>query len=193
MAGPALASLKPKGNGGPMDIEAMYDQAMQDLEAGQNEAAQRGLAQVLQADPKHEQAWQALALIVPDMDQAIECLNRVLELNPHNRQALNYLGLAREMARRGAAQDPLPAPASAIGPPAGETDGLPRLGTFLLDAKFITPSQLESALAAQLAAASAGMPQRLGEILVEQRAISAAQLGFVVRDQRQRIRDLFWE
>jgi tetratricopeptide (TPR) repeat protein len=176
-----------------MDTETLYDQAMQDVEAGQNEAAQRRLAQVLQADPKHEQAWQALALIVPDMDQAIECLNRVLELNPHNAQALNYLGLAREVKRRGGAQDPLPAPASAIGPAAGEADGLPRLGSFLLEANFITSAQLEAALAAQLAAASAGKPQRLGEILVEQGAISAAQLGFVVRDQRQRLSDLFWD
>jgi len=176
-----------------MDIEALYDQAMQDIEAGQNEAAQRRLAQVLQADPKHEQAWQALALIVPEIVRAIECLNRVLELSPHNRQALNYLELAREIMRRGAAPDRLPAPVPTIGPAAAAADGLPRLGSLLLEAKFITPAQLEAALAAQLAAASAGKPQRLGEILVEQRAISAAQLGFVVRDQRQRLNDLFWE
>jgi tetratricopeptide (TPR) repeat protein len=176
-----------------MDIEAMYDQAMQDIEAGHNAAAQRRLAQVLQADPEHEEAWQALALIVPDMDQAIECLNRVLELNPHNTEALNYLTLAREIKRRGAADDPLLTTATSIGPTAGEADGLPRLGRLLLEAKFITPAQLEAALAAQLAAASAGKPQRLGELLVEKGAISPAQLGFVVRDQRQRLSEIFWD
>jgi tetratricopeptide (TPR) repeat protein len=176
-----------------MDIDGLYEQAMADIEAGRIEDAQRRLAQVLQANPRHEQAWQALGLIVPEMDQAIECLSRVLELNPHNVQATNYLGLAREIKRRDEAPEAFDAPSFNAGSGGNDIDRLPRLGNFLLDAKFITSAQLDSALAAQLTAASAGKPQRLGEILVEQGAISAAQLGFVVRSQRQRFNNLFWE
>jgi hypothetical protein len=108
-------------------------------------------------------------------------------------QAISYLGLAREVKRRSEEPEAVEAPGFTAGPGGNDIDRLPRLGNFLLEAKFITPAQLEAALAAQLAAASAGKPQRLGEILVEQGSINAAQLGFVVRGQRKRWDSLFWD
>ena len=173
-----------------MDPDALYRQARADIDAGRHENAQRLLAHVVLANPQHEQAWLALGLIVPEMDQAIECLNRVLALNPHNAEALKYLDLARKEKRR---DEALPASESTAQPGGDEAGRLPRLGSFLVKAQFVSPAQLEAALAVQREAASAGNPPRLGEILVEQGVITVAQLDIAVREQQQRFNSLFWD
>ena len=173
-----------------MDPESLYRQARADIDAGRHENAQRLLAHVVLANPRHEQAWLSLALIVPEMDQAIDCLNRVLALNPHNAEALKYLELARAEKQRDDAFG-MPAPVSK---PAGkDASGFPPLGKFLIDANYASPAQIEKALAAQRQAASTGHPQRLGEILVEQGVITLAQLDQAIREQKQRFHSLFWD
>jgi tetratricopeptide (TPR) repeat protein len=188
-----------------MDVEALFVQATNEIQAGRHDVAQGLLSQVLQADPRHEQAWLTLALVVPNMDQAIDCLNRVLALNPQNAEALNYLELAHEEQRRdrqaemeastpgparGFDEDVPAAPASREKQPVGH---LPRLGRYLLEARVVTVTQIEAALAVQRKAASAGKPKRLGEILVEQRIITLKELDAAVREQFQRFNSLFWD
>jgi tetratricopeptide (TPR) repeat protein len=173
-----------------MDPDDLYRRAQADIEAGRHEDAQRRLAHVVLTNPRHEQAWLALALIVPEMDQAIDCLNRVLALNPHNAEALKYLDLAREEKRR---DETFPGPASSAQPGGDEPGRLPRLGSFLVKAQLVSAEQLEAALAVQRDAASAGRPQRLGEILVEQGVITTAQLDSAVREQQGRFNSLFWD
>ena len=188
-----------------MDAEALYLRAMNDIQAGQHESAQRLLAQVLQADPRHEQAWLALALVVPQMDQAIECLNRVLALNPQNSEALNYLKLAHEEQRRdrqAEAEASTPAEVE-VSDEVGRTaparreehavSRLPRLGRYLLEARVVTVGQIEAALALQRKAAASGKPKRLGEVLVEQGTITVKELDAAVREQSQRFNSLFWD
>ena len=171
------------------ELEDMYQQARVDIEAGRHEHAQRLLAHVVLKDPRHEQAWLALALIVPEMDQAIDCLNRVLALNPTNPDALKYLDLARAEKRR---DEAFAAPAPAV-PPADTPPQFPRLGRFLIDSNFASPDQIDHALAIQREAASTGSPRQLGEILIEQGVITTAQLDSVIRAQQQRFNSLFWD
>ena len=173
-----------------MDAEAMYAQAMSDITAGRHEDAQRLLNEVVKKNPNHEQAWLGLALIVPDMDQAIECLNRVLELNPANAEAFEYLNMARQEKKR----DQLAQAAAPSSGTQGDADvhtGLPRLGNYLLEARLVTPVQLASALAAQRKADAAGQSKRLGQILIDQRAITAKQLEEAVRKQIQQFNTWF--
>ena len=172
------------------DSDALYRQARADIDAGRHESAQRLLAHVVLANPRHEDAWLALAMIVPEMDQAIECLNRVLALNPHNAEAVKYLEMARQEKRR---DEGFPGPESSAQPGGDEVGRLPRLGSFLVKAQLVSPAQLEAALAAQREAVSAGNQQRLGEILVEQGVITIAQLDLAVREQQQRFNSLFWD
>jgi tetratricopeptide (TPR) repeat protein len=173
-----------------MDSDALYRQAKSDIEAGRHEDAQRLLAHVVLANPRHEQAWLALALIVPEMDQAIDCLNRVLALNPLNVDALKYLALARKEKRR---DEAFAVPTSSAEPGGDEAGRLPRLGSFLVKAQLVSPAQLKDALAAQRKAAFAGKTPRLGEILVEQGVITAGQLEIAVRQQQKRFNSLFWD
>lgn len=173
-----------------MDSDALYREAQADIEAGRHEDAQRLLAHVVLANPRHEQAWLALALIVPEMDQAIECLNRVLALNPLNADASKYLDLARQEKQR---DEALAAPESSAQPGGDEPGRLPRIGSFLVKGHLVSPSQLEAALAAQREAASAGNPQRLGEILVVQGVITTEQLEIALREQQKRFNSLFWD
>jgi tetratricopeptide (TPR) repeat protein len=188
-----------------MDTDELYLQAKKDILGGRHEEAQRLLSKVLKANPRHEQAWLALALIVPKMDQAIHCLNCVLALNPQNSEALKYLELAREEKRRDEAAEAQHAVTPAAEEAADEdaprlpvarardTGRLPRLGRYLREAGVVTVAQLEAGLAAQREAAAAGQPKRLGEILVEQGVITPRELEAAVREQFQRFNSLFWD
>jgi tetratricopeptide (TPR) repeat protein len=188
-----------------MDIDALYAEAMADIDAGRHDEAQRLLAQVLVANPRHEQAWLALGLVVPEMDRAIECLNRVLVLNPHNAEAKKYLALAQDMKHRDQALE-----AGALGQSdaAEETSwdetttdesdesaggGLPNLGKLLLESGALTLPELQAALELQRKLNAKGKPQRLGELLVDRRIITQDQLNEAVRDQHARFNNLFWD
>jgi tetratricopeptide (TPR) repeat protein len=188
-----------------MEHDALYAQAMADIDAGRHDEAQRLLAQVLVANPRHEQAWLALGLVVPEMDRAIECLNRVLALNPQNGEAQKYLALAQDMKHR---DEALEAGAVVAGHASNEiawvdagaeessdtTDaGLPNLGRLLLESGALTPRQLEAALELQRKLGDKGKPERLGDLLVERGVITQQQLDEAIRDQRARFNNLFWD
>ncbi len=169
-----------------MDAEAIYDRALTTLQAGQLAEAQRLLVQVIQANPRHEQAWLSLASVVPNTDQSMDCLKRVLAINPENMQARNLLDQARKEKVRQEVLAVLTGPAPAV-----EKEGVSRLGKYLLKAQFITSQQLEFALSEQQKTASAKQPKRLGEILVEQGLITEQQLDQAIRIQSQDFNNLF--
>jgi tetratricopeptide (TPR) repeat protein len=180
-----------------MDLEALYTEAMADIDAGRHDEAQRLLARVLVADPKHDRAWMALGLIVAEMDRAIECLRRSVTLNPENAEAQKYLALAEDMKRRDESpevaesapeEEPSDADDFIVGKPTG---GLPSLGRLLLQSGALTPDELESALKMQQKMEESGKPKRLGDLLVERRFITKAQLEDAVREQRTRFNSLF--
>jgi len=169
-----------------MDLDAVYTQALSALQAGQLAESQRLLVQVIQVDPRHEQAWLSLAAVVPNLDQKLDCLERVAAINPENEQALSLLDEIRREKVRLEVLAMLEGPAPVV-----EKETVSRLGKYLLKARYITPEQLEIALVEQQKAASAERPKKLGEILVEHGLITVEQLEQVVRDQFQDFNNLF--
>ncbi len=168
-----------------MDSETLYAQAMAHIEAGEHEDAQRLLTNMLQANPADEKALLALALIVPQMDQAIAFLNRVLDLDPTNASASDYLRLARREQRRDLA---------AAAPERGADDEespLPRLGRYLLQAGSVSSAQMQAALAGQRQADALGKTKRLGEILVQQGAVTQVQLDAAIQKQIEDFKRIF--
>lgn len=177
-----------------MSADMLYVQARTALSRRDKGTARRLLADAVLADPSHEQSWLLLASVVDDLERAAECLRRVLALNPGNAQAREWLAQAeREQARR-AAVDEMQAEAAG-GPsfhePGDEDRPVPRLGQYLLDFKFVSVAQLQAALSSQLNTRQAGLPRRLGDILVEQGALSQERLNFAVREQDRNFYSLF--
>ena len=69
-------------------------QAIAAIKAGDKEAGQQLLAQVIKAEPKNEAAWLWMASTLDDPQEKKECLQKVLQINPDNetaRQALAQL------------------------------------------------------------------------------------------------------
>ena len=179
-----------------MDPNALYHQAVAAIKANDNEKARKLLVEAVRANPRHEEAWLALASILTDMDQAMDCLKRVLILNPSNTTAKEWLAFAdQEKARQEAVAEmhaPLPAPDDVpLDEPGDEERPVPRLGKYLLDYKFITPEQLRAALLAQRKAMDSGQSKRLGDILLEQGAITEERLSFAIREQHRGFYSLF--
>jgi len=178
-----------------MEVNALFTQAVAAIKAKNNDEARRLLTEVVRANPLHEQAWLTLASVLTDLHQAIDCLKRVLALNPNNATAKEWLAFAeQELARQAAVTElnlPSPAPEVAIDEPGDEDRPVPRLGKYLLDYKFITADQLKAALLSQRQANAAGASKRLGDILLEQGALTEERLNFAVREQHRSFYSLF--
>ena len=171
-----------------MDQATLFSQAQAAIQAKQLSEARRLLMQLLRMNARHEDGWLALASIMDDMHKAVECLQRVLALNPNNATAKEWMAFAeQEKARQAAvAEMDAPAPAAddiAIIEPGDQDRPVPRLGKYLIDYKFITEEQLKAALRAQKEAAARGETKRLGDMLLEQGAITQERLSFAVREQ----------
>jgi DNA helicase-2/ATP-dependent DNA helicase PcrA len=71
-----------------MDMGSKLTQLGKDaLEAGDRTKARQLFAMALRQNPKDEQAWLLMADLVETPGQRIECLKRVLAINPHNAAA----------------------------------------------------------------------------------------------------------
>jgi tetratricopeptide (TPR) repeat protein len=161
-----------------MNAEGLYAQAQAALDAGFPQTAAGFLARILRSNPRDERAWLLLASIVIERDHAIECLNRVLALNPRNTQAQSLLKEKREEASQEKVLR-------------GKHGNLPPLGEYLLNSGVISAGQLRAALGEQRKLAASKKPKRLGEILIQQRAVSARQLQQAVREQLADFSSLF--
>lgn len=172
-----------------LNADTLYERATAAIRSRHLEDARRLLYEAVKVNPRHEKAWLALASVLTDMNQAIDCLKRVLALNPENQTAKDWLKLAlQERARQEAVAELHADPDLEdvlIEPPGDEDRPVPRLGKYLLEYKFITTAQLKSALAAQHREAQTGKLRRLGDILVEQGALSRERLDFALREQNR--------
>ena len=172
-----------------MDQDTLYAQAEAAIKEKRIDDARRLLMSLVRVNPRHEQAWLTLASVMDDMDRAIDCLKRVLALNPNNETAKEWLTFAEQEKARQEAVAEMKAEDAAlqvmIVEPGDEARPVPRLGKYLLDYKFVTEEQLRAALVAQKQAAKQGVAKRLGDILVEQRAISRERLEFAIEEQQK--------
>ena len=180
-----------------MNADTLYERAAVAVRTRQLEEARRLLFEAVKLNPRHEQAWLALASVLTDMDQVIDCLGRVLAINPDNQTAKDWLKLAQqERARQVAVAEHVADPELSevlIEVPGDEDRPVPRLGQYLLDYKFISADQLKGALLAQHRAAEAGEARRLGDILLEQHALSPERLEFALREQNRNFYSLMDE
>ena len=58
-----------------MDTQTLFTQALAAIKAKKNGEAQKLLTEVVRQNPRHEQAWLALASVLADMKQAADCLD----------------------------------------------------------------------------------------------------------------------
>jgi tetratricopeptide (TPR) repeat protein len=179
------------------EIQALFNHALAAIQAKRHEEARHMLIQVVRQAPRYEQAWLALASVMEDMAKAIDCLDRVLVINPNNTTAREWREFAVQEQARQVAPDNLqtspPAAEVTIFEPGDEERPVPRLGQYLLDYKFITEAQLRFALTTQRQATHAGLTKRLGDVLVEQGALTEERLNFAVREQQRSFYSLFNE
>lgn len=181
-----------------MDEDALYNQAIVAIEAGDRALARRLLAELVRGNARHEQGWLRLASVVDDRRQIIDCLRRVLALNPHNVTAREWLAQAEFRGNqttelRSALAGNLLDDDVQLAEPGDEERPVPRLGQYLLDYQFISAEQLKDALLVQRASIASGRPRRLGDILMEQGALSPDRLDFAVREQHRSFYSLFDE
>lgn len=182
---------------GRITADTLYQRARVAIRERQLEEARRLLTEVVRADPRHENAWLALASALTDMNQAIDCLKRVLVINPNNKTAQDWLKMAlQERARQEAVAEVNNESEHSdvlVEPPGDEDRPVPRLGKYLLDYRFITTTQLKAALQAQRVEAKTGSLRRLGDILVDQGALSRDRLDFALREQNRNFFNLIDE
>jgi hypothetical protein len=179
-----------------LDETSLYTQALAAIEAGDRVLARRLLAELVRTNGKHEQGWLRLATVVDDRRQIADCLQRVVALNPNNVTAREWLEQVRRPLNqtsdlRTALSNSLFDDNIQLAEPGDEERPVPRLGQYLLDYQFINVDQLKAALLIQRASISGGRGRRLGDILLEQGALSPDRLDFAVREQHRSFYSLF--
>lgn len=93
-------------------------QAANLIRAGRGGEARPILARFLQANPASEDGWLLLSMVLRDRRQQMDCLERVLRLNPQNGVALERMAQMRARAAAAGSQASAPAPADRAAPPA---------------------------------------------------------------------------
>lgn len=77
------------------NVRVLLAEAVTAAKLGQKPLARRLLRELAEREPKNENVWLWLAALSEGHQEAFEALNRVLDINPNNQQALNALALAR--------------------------------------------------------------------------------------------------
>lgn len=107
------------------------------MRAGQADEARQLLAAVIRQDANNETAWLWISAVMPDRENRIKCLQRVLQINPANefaQRGLRQLGVESPAApppqqyeeyREEAPAQPRPAAASAPAQPLQPAPGIP--------------------------------------------------------------------
>lgn len=146
--------------------------------AGQHEHARACFLRVLERQPHNQDALLWLSTVLPSPRHALVCLEQLLAINPLHEIARTYH--ARLVKVLAAAFEP-EGGASQRG-----TSPLKRgrLGEQLLTAGWITPRQLETALAIQARLAWSRRPQPLGDILISLRYVNPDQVELALAVQR---------
>ena len=70
-----------------MDINASIQEAIQKTNSGDLQSAQVILANVLRQEPRNARAWYLLSQVIGDRNREIDCLKKVLEIEPNSQQA----------------------------------------------------------------------------------------------------------
>ncbi|MCB0209201.1 MAG: zinc ribbon domain-containing protein [Anaerolineae bacterium] len=82
-----------------MEAEITLQKAINVARSGRKLEAQKLLKQILQNEPRQEQAWIWLSSVVETNEQRIECLKRALNINPNNIAAKKGLVQLRKQCK----------------------------------------------------------------------------------------------
>jgi tetratricopeptide (TPR) repeat protein len=146
-----------------MDVSDMLHEGVAAARSGQREQARRLLTQLVRVEPNHEYGWLWLSTVVEDSRQALECLQRVLVINPANRQAIDRVETLKVVQLLQSEHTPQGFSAA---------QGDLRLGEWLVRHNMITQSALDTALRTQRRVARVQDREPLGTILLHQGAIT---------------------
>lgn len=92
-----------------MNTQQLLREARRAINRGDNDAAKKLLVQLLKSDPLNEKGWLWMTAVVDDPQLKMNCLKRILEVNPLNEAAQR--GMAKLRAEERASQRaPQPAP-----------------------------------------------------------------------------------
>jgi tetratricopeptide (TPR) repeat protein len=139
------------------DTEQLLSAGIEALKAGDTARARELLGQAIRRNPRDERAWLWLSGAMNTDDERRQCLERVLQLNPHNAAARSGLAMLADAAAPSAAA---PAAAPATPPPAAQTRGA---------APVAPPPLAESSMSAAASIASlraVSTPRRISPQLV---------------------------
>ena len=163
------------------------DEATADLQAGiaatragDKEQARAYFIRALKHEPANETAWLWLSHVMPTIEQALRCIEHLLTINPHHRQAqeardiLNIRLLLEEAAMLRPQTPP---------PPPSTPQRRYMLGEALVEARILTPQQLEQALKEQQRLARKKKALRLGEVLLRMKLVRPEQLEAAIAAQ----------
>jgi hypothetical protein len=154
-----------------MDLVTNLEAGIAATNAGKKAQGRLYFDRVLAEDPANETAWLWLSKAMPTLDQALQCLNHLLTLNPHHmiaRQARDVLHVHLMVEESGVLPEVIPPPSTA--------ERRYCLGEALVEAGVITQLQLEVALREQVQLELLRQPVRLGEILLRRRLVRPEQL-----------------
>ncbi len=105
-----------------MSVEQLK-QAKAAIQNGDKAHARNILRKMILAYPRDEQAWYLMAQVVEKREQAVDCLERVLKINPYNQQAEKALSILKHAKPRPVSSSPVPVRAAvtavspAVAPP----------------------------------------------------------------------------
>lgn len=103
VSAPAAPPMMTDPIGELADSRELLGRGQQAARAGDRLAAYRLFVQIVEREPEHEEAWLWRAGTAADPDEAVRCLQRVLEINPDNLRARRGLeDVQRRVDQRGA-------------------------------------------------------------------------------------------
>ncbi|HEY0735129.1 MAG TPA: hypothetical protein VGD69_09510 [Herpetosiphonaceae bacterium] len=148
--------------------------------AGDKEQARNYFIRALKHEPGNETAWLWLSHVMPTVEQALRCIDHLLTINPHNTQAQEARDVLniRLLLEEAAVLRP-----QAATPPPSTPQRRYMLGEALVEARVLTPQQLEAALKEQQRLARKKKPLRLGEVLLRMKMVRPQQLEAAVAAQ----------
>ncbi len=147
--------------------------------AGKQAEARSALMQVLKQEPRNETAWFWMSRVMPTIEQSVRCIEHLLTINPKHQQALE----ARDVLNIRLLLEE----AAVIRTPESPAPSTPQrrylLGEALVEARVITPQQLEIALAEQQKYARNNVSLRLGEVLLHMKLVRPEQIEGAIAAQ----------
>lgn len=157
-----------------MELSDLLNRGIAAARTGHREQARQLLAQVVRTDPRHEYGWLWLSTVVDDFNQTLDCLERVLTINPANSQAAERIETLKVVKLL---------QVDAKAPKAKVIGGDLRLGDLLVKRNIISQAALDAALRVQQHMTHVSDREPLGTILLRQGTITAGQLAQAIEEQ----------